>query len=147
MSIKEWFKVWATLWLNCGVLKFIFLTPVLSQPETWQQVVTLQEKGNTFQAYHLVRGLEEPMGGQLTAQHVVSATTEDKTAVSWTKNLKWLIQRGGGECPEQISLRLLLQVQPTPSKQQCCLLITSSPLWIQNTVYCFVEAARLILIG
>ncbi len=40
------------------------------------------EKGNTFQAYHGVRGLEEPIGGQLTAQSLRPATTENKKALS-----------------------------------------------------------------
>ena len=36
------------------------------------------EKGNTFQAYLGVRGLEEPIGGQLTAQSLLPATMENK---------------------------------------------------------------------
>lgn len=52
------------------------------------------EKGNTFQAYHGVRGLEEPIGGQLTAQSLLPAPTQNKKALSRKK--KSLRERGGG---------------------------------------------------
>ncbi len=50
------------------------------------------EKGNTFQAYHGVRGLEEPIGGQLTAQSLLPAATENKKSPLRKKISKWVIQ-------------------------------------------------------
>lgn len=49
------------------------------------------EKGDTFQTYHGVRGLEEPIGGQLTAQSLLPPTTENKKAHS--RGEKRLIQK------------------------------------------------------
>lgn len=39
------------------------------------------EKGDTFQTYHGVSGLEEPIGGQLTAQSLLPPSTENKKAL------------------------------------------------------------------
>lgn len=47
--------------------KFCLLSRVLPQPENLAGC-DCAERGNTFRAYRGVRGLEEPIGGQLTAQ-------------------------------------------------------------------------------
>lgn len=53
---------------------FCLLSRVLSQPENLAGC-DCAERGNTFRAYRGVKGLEEPIGGQLTAQPPPPAPT------------------------------------------------------------------------
>lgn len=74
----------------------VVLTPVLSQPENLAGC-DFAERGNTFQAYHGVKALEEPIGGQLTAQSLLPAATQNKKSpLRGEKNSE---KMGGGWIP------------------------------------------------
>lgn len=89
------------------------------------------EKSNTFLKYHKVRGLEEPIGGQLTALFppLPWNNREKKKRPSrgikslW--DLKWVIQtdRGSGEVNSWYKLASgsswIIWVKPIPNKKQC----------------------------
>lgn len=100
------------------------------------------ETGNTFQAYHGVRGLEEPIGGQLTAQSLLPATTENKKSPlrkNFSETLNgWFKEKGGVgrwmPCTNwpQVAFRLF---RCSPRRSNVSPLIGHVPPSIQNIFF------------